>query len=53
MRDATEARIVKSKLAKIGVRVVSVCQDIPGPIGHMLEGIFECIDQSVRGDTNM
>jgi len=45
-RDATEARIVKSKLAKIGVRVVSVCQDIPdGPIGHMLEGIFECIDQ--------
>lgn len=45
-RDATEARVVKSKLAKIGVNVVSVCQDLhDDPMGRLMEGFFECIDE--------
>jgi len=45
-RDATEARVVKSKLAKIGVNVVSVCQDLhDDPMGKLMEGFFECIDE--------
>lgn len=45
-RDATEARVVKAKLAKVGARVVSVCQDLhDDPIGKLMEGFFECIDQ--------
>lgn len=45
-RDATEARIVKSKLRKLGVRVHYVCQEITDdPMGVLLEGFFEMIDQ--------
>lgn len=45
-RDATEARVVKSKLGKIGVNVVSVCQDLHNdPMGRLMEGFFECIDE--------
>jgi site-specific DNA recombinase len=45
-RDATHARIVKSKLRRAGVRVLSVSQDIPDDlIGKLMEGFFECIDQ--------
>jgi len=45
-RDATQARIVKSKLTKIGVDVLSVCQDLhKDPMGKLMEGVFECIDQ--------
>lgn len=45
-RNATEARVVKEKLRREGVRVVSVCQETNGdPVGQLIEGIFECIDQ--------
>jgi site-specific DNA recombinase len=45
-RDATEARVVKAKLRRLGVRVLSVCQEIPDdPLGSLIEGIYECIDQ--------
>ncbi len=45
-RDATEARVVKSKLRRAGVRVLSVCQDVPDDlVGKLIEGLFECIDQ--------
>ena len=40
-RNSTEARIVKSKLRKAGVRVVSVCQDLPDdPMGALMGGLF-------------
>ena len=45
-RNATQARVVKEQLRKKGVKVVSVCQDLnDDPIGQLIEGIFECIDQ--------
>jgi site-specific DNA recombinase len=45
-RNATEARVVKEKFRKEGVRVVSVCQEMTDdPVGQLVEGIFECIDQ--------
>lgn len=45
-RDATEARLVKRRLRKAGVRVLSVCQEIQDdPVGTLVEGIFECIDE--------
>ncbi len=45
-RDSTEARVVKAKLRRIGVRVASVCQEITDdPMGKLIEGLFECIDQ--------
>jgi site-specific DNA recombinase len=45
-RDSTEARLVKQRLRKEGVRVMSVCQETTeDPIGNLIEGIFECIDQ--------
>lgn len=45
-RDATHARVVKSKLRKAGVRVISVMQDFADdPMGKLMEGLFECIDQ--------
>lgn len=45
-RNATEARVVKEKFCKEGVRVVSVCQETnDDPVGQLIEGIFECIDQ--------
>ncbi|MCP4599141.1 MAG: recombinase family protein [Proteobacteria bacterium] len=45
-RNATEARVVKHQLRKEGVKVISVCQEMnDDPFGHLMEGIFECIDQ--------
>ncbi|MBN2196786.1 MAG: recombinase family protein [Polyangiaceae bacterium] len=45
-RDATYARVAKSKLRDVGVRVLSVSQDLPDdPMGTLMEGFFECIDQ--------
>jgi len=45
-RDATEARLVKRRLRKAGVRVLSVCQELhDDPIGNFVEGLFECFDQ--------
>jgi DNA invertase Pin-like site-specific DNA recombinase len=45
-RNAAEARIIKEKLRKIGVRVVSISQEThDDPMGQLIEGIFECIDQ--------
>jgi len=45
-RNATEARVVKEKFRREGVRVVSVCQETnDDPVGQLIEGIFECIDQ--------
>lgn len=45
-RNATEARVVKEKFRREGVRVVAVCQETnDDPVGQLIEGIFECIDQ--------
>jgi DNA invertase Pin-like site-specific DNA recombinase len=45
-RNATLARVVKQQLRKKGVKVISVCQDLnEDPMGQLIEGIFECIDQ--------
>ena len=45
-RNATQARVVKEQLRRQGVKVVSVCQELnDDPIGQLIEGIFECIDQ--------
>jgi site-specific DNA recombinase len=45
-RDATQARVVKTKLRKAGVRVLFVLQDFADdPMGTLMEGLFECIDQ--------
>jgi DNA invertase Pin-like site-specific DNA recombinase len=45
-RDSTEARLVKQRFRKAGVRILSVCQETTeDPIGKLIEGIFECIDQ--------
>jgi len=45
-RNSLEARVVKAKLRRAGVRVFSVSQDLPdGPMGKLMEGFFECIDQ--------
>ncbi|MCK5798830.1 MAG: recombinase family protein [Deltaproteobacteria bacterium] len=45
-RNATQARVVKEKLRRKGVKVMSVCQELnDDPIGQLIEGIFECIDQ--------
>lgn len=45
-RDAAQARVVKSKLRRHGVRVVAVCQETnDDPFGQLIEGLFECIDQ--------
>ena len=41
-RDATHARVVKTKLRKAGVRVLSVLQDFADdPMGTLMEGLFE------------
>ena len=38
--------MVKEKFRREGVRVVSVCQETnDDPVGQLIEGIFECIDQ--------
>lgn len=45
-RDSTEARIVKQRFRKAGIRMLSACQETADdPIGNLIEGIFECIDQ--------
>lgn len=45
-RDATHARIVKRQLRRAGVRVLSVTQELTeDPMGTLMEGLFECIDQ--------
>ena len=45
-RDATQARVVKAKLRRQGVRVIAVCQETnDDPFGQLIEGLFECIDQ--------
>ncbi|MFO0568035.1 MAG: recombinase family protein [Polyangiaceae bacterium] len=45
-RDATHARVVKKELRRAGVRVVSVTQELAeDPMGTLMEGFFECIDQ--------
>jgi site-specific DNA recombinase len=45
-RDATKARIYKHKLAKAGVKVVAIHQQVADdPMGTFMEGIFELIDQ--------
>src|SRR5262245_11671496 len=41
-RDSTEARVVKNKLRRAGVHVVSACQEISNdPVGKLVEGLFE------------
>jgi DNA invertase Pin-like site-specific DNA recombinase len=45
-RDATHARVVKKELRRAGVRVLSVTQELADdPMGALMEGFFECIDQ--------
>ena len=45
-RDATHARVVKKQLRRAGVRVLSVTQELTeDPMGTLMEGFFECIDQ--------
>jgi site-specific DNA recombinase len=45
-RDATHARVVKKELRRAGVRVLSVTQELAeDPMGMLMEGFFECIDQ--------
>lgn len=45
-RDATKARVYKHKLAKGGVRVIAIHQEVSDdPMGSFVEGIFELIDQ--------
>jgi DNA invertase Pin-like site-specific DNA recombinase len=45
-RNSTEARVVKSKLRRIGVRVVSASHELSDdPIGKLMEGLLECFDQ--------
>lgn len=45
-RDATHARVVKKELQRAGVRVLSVTQELAeDPMGTLMEGFFECIDQ--------
>ncbi len=45
-RSALEARVVKTKLRRAGVRVCSATQELSDdPMGNLMEGFFECIDQ--------
>lgn len=45
-RDSAGAKIYKRKLAKKGVRVVAMHQEVSDdPMGEFVEGIFELIDQ--------
>lgn len=45
-RNSTEARVVKAKLRRIGVRVVSTSHELTDdPIGKLMEGLLECFDQ--------
>lgn len=45
-RSATEARVYKHDLAKRGIKVVAIHQEVSDdPMGGFVEGIFELIDQ--------
>lgn len=45
-REATGARVYKQKLGRLGVKVVAVHQQVSDdPMGSVVEGIFELIDQ--------
>lgn len=45
-RNATQARVIKERLRREGVRVVAVCQEThDDAFGNLIEGVFECIDQ--------
>ena len=45
-REATGARVYKQKLGKLGVKVVAIHQQVTDdPMGSVVEGIFELIDQ--------
>jgi len=45
-RDATKARVYKHKLESRGVRVLAIHQEVSDdPMGKVMEGIFELIDQ--------
>jgi site-specific DNA recombinase len=45
-RDATEAKLCKRRLAKHGVKVAAIHQEVSDdPMGGFVEGIFELIDQ--------
>ena len=45
-RDATQARVYKHLLEKNGVNVVAIQQEVSDdPMGKVIEGIFELIDQ--------
>jgi DNA invertase Pin-like site-specific DNA recombinase len=45
-RDATGSRIYKRRLSKAGVRVVAIHQEFSDdPMGNVIEGFFELIDQ--------
>ena len=46
MRNATKARALKDQLKRRGIRVVAIGQETTDdPMGHIIEGIFELIDQ--------
>ena len=45
-RNATQARVYKHMLAKSGVSVIAIKQEVTDdPMGNVIEGIFELIDQ--------
>jgi len=45
-RDATQARVYKHMLEKSGVKVLAIKQEVSDdPMGKVIEGIFELIDQ--------
>lgn len=46
MRNATKARALKDQLRRRGIRVIALAQETTDdPMGHIIEGIFELIDQ--------
>ena len=46
MRNSFKAKLYKEKLRKRGIRVVAVCQETTDdPAGHLMEGMFEVVDQ--------
>jgi DNA invertase Pin-like site-specific DNA recombinase len=46
MRNATKSRVLKGELKKHGIRVIAICQETgDDPMGRIIEGIFELIDQ--------
>lgn len=46
MRNSLKAKLYKEKLRKRGIRVVAICQETTDdPAGHLMEGMFEMVDQ--------